>query len=132
MSYSNNPNSILAGTGISITPTSGTGSNTITISATGTQTLSVRNVTETPVAVTDSDDVIVVEVDPAEDVTINLPVGTLGRVFNIKDGLGNASVPNPITIVPDSGTIDGDIDAVINTPYGSLTLIYNGTQWLIL
>ena len=92
----------------------------------------MRNATETPVEVTNDDDVVVIQVDPAEDVTVNLPAGVLGRVFNIKDGLGYASVSDPITIVPDSGTIDGDTDAVINAPYGSLTLIYNGTEWLIL
>ena len=100
MSYANNPLSILAGTGISITPTSGAGANQITISATGTQTLTVRNATATPVNITNADDVISVQVTPAAVVTVNLPAGVTGRVFNIKDGLGLASIVNPITITP--------------------------------
>lgn len=132
MSYSNNPTSILAGTGISITPTTGTGSNQITISATGTQTLSVRVATTTPVTVTNADDVVSIQDATLEPVTVNLPAGVTGRVFNIKDGLGNASILNPITIVPAAGTIDGAAAAIINIPYGALTLVYSGTEWLIL
>ena len=36
-----------------------------------------------------------------------------------------------IVITPTTGTIDGVANATINTPYGSLTLIYDGVQWLI-
>lgn len=132
MSYSNNPTSILAGTGISISPTSGTGANTITISATGTQTLAVRIATATPVTVTDADDVISIEVTPQAPVAVSLPAGTTGRVFNIKDGLGLANNPNPITITPAAGTIDGAATAVINAPYGSLTLVYSGVEWKVI
>ena len=42
MSYTNNPTSILAGAGITVTPTTGTGANTITIAASGVQSLAVR------------------------------------------------------------------------------------------
>lgn len=132
MSYTNNPTSIVAGTGISITPTVGTGANQITISATGTQTLAVTVATTTPFNVLNTDDVISVEVTPAAAVAINLPVGVTGRVFNIKDGLGLAAVATPITITPAAGTIDGAATATINVPYGSLQLVYSGTEWKIL
>lgn len=133
MSYSNNPTSIKAGTGISITPTTGTGSNQITISATGTQTLQVRTATATPVTVTNTDDVISVEVSPAAPVTVDLPAGITGRVFNVKDGLGLASILNPITITPAGiETIDGSATATINAPYGSLEFVFSGTEWKIL
>ncbi len=132
MSYSNNPTSILAGTGISITPTSGTGSNTITISATGVQTLAVRVAVATPIAVVNTDDVISVEVPGPVAVAVNLPAGVTGRVFNIKDGLGLASPATPITITPAAGTIDGAATATIDAPYGSLTLVYSGVEWKVL
>lgn len=132
MSYSNNPSSILAGTGISVTPSTGTGSNQITISATGTQVLAVRSATATPVTVTNADDVVSIEVTPAAPVAVNLPAGVTGRVFNIKDSLGNASILNPITITPAAGNIDGAATATITAPFGSLTLVYSGTEWLIL
>lgn len=132
MSYSNNSLSIAAGTGISVTPTTATGSTTITISATGVQTLVVRNAVATPIVITDADDVVSVQVPGPVAVAVTLPAGVLGRVFNIKDGLGLAAPATPITITPAAGTIDGAATATIDAPYGSLTLVYNGTQWLIL
>lgn len=132
MSYTNNPLSILAGTGIVVTPTTGTGARSVTISTSGAQTLAVTIAAATPFAVLNTDDVVSVEVTPAVPVAINLPVGVLGTVFNIKDGLGLASVANPITITPAAGTIDGAATAVINVPYGSLQLVYSGVEWKIL
>lgn len=132
MSYTNNPSSIIAGTGISITPSSGTGAEQVTIAALGTQLVTTRIATATPVTVTNTDDVVSVQVTPAAAVTVNLPAGVNGRVFNIKDGLGNATILTPITITPASGTIDGAPNAVINTPFGALTLVYDGVQWLII
>jgi hypothetical protein len=49
----------------------------------------------------------------------------------IKDGKGDAATNN-ITVTPAAGTIDGSSTAVINTNYGSMQLIYNGTQWNII
>ena len=132
MSYSNNPTSILAGTGITITPTTGTGSNTITVSASGTAVLAVRIALLTPIAVLPADDVISVQVPGPVAVAVTLPVGVLGASFTIKDGLGLASPATPITITPTAGTIDGAPTAVINAPFGSLTFVYDGVQWLII
>lgn len=132
MSYTNNPTSILAGTGIVVTPTLGTGANVVTISSSGTQILNVAIATTTPFNVLSTDDVVSVEVTPAVPVIVNLPLGVIGQVFNIKDGLGNASIANPITITPAAGTVDGSAAAVINAPYGSLTLVYSGVEWKIL
>lgn len=133
MSYANNPTSILAGTGITVSPTTGTGANTITISASGLVTLAIRNAVATPVVVSAAtDDVISVQVPGPVAVAVTLPVGVLGQSFTIKDGLGLASPVTPITITPTAGTIDGAATAVINVPFGSLTVVYNGTQWLIL
>jgi hypothetical protein len=61
MSYTNNPTSIIAGTGIVVTPITGTGANSVTISASGTQTVSVRNAIVTPVVVNGGDDVVSVK-----------------------------------------------------------------------
>jgi len=132
MSYSNNPRSILAGTGITITPTTGTGSNTITVSASGTAALAVRIALLTPIAVLPADDVISVQVPGPVAVAVTLPVGVLGASFTIKDGLGLASPATSITITPTAGTIDGAATAVINAPFGSLTFVYDGVQWLII
>ena len=133
MSYSNNPTSILAGSGITITPTTGTGSNTITVSASGGGFADIRTAVATPITVVAAtDNVIDVAVPGPVAVAVTLPAGVLGQQFTIKDGLGLASPATPITITPAVGTIDGAATAVINAPYGSLTLVYNGTQWLII
>jgi hypothetical protein len=133
MSYSNNPTSILAGTGITVTPTSGTGANTVTIAATGTTSLAIRIATTTPITVNGTtDDVISVQVPVQQPVAVTLPVGVLGAAFTIKDGLGLANNPNPITISPVAGTIDGAATATISAPYGALTFIYDGVEWLII
>ena len=65
-------------------------------------------------------------------VAVNLPAGTTGQLFYVKDGLGLAAPATPITITPAAGNIDGAATATIDAPYGSLTLVYSGTQWLIL
>jgi len=132
MSYTNNPTSIIAGTGIVVTPTTGTGANQITISASGTQVVAVRNAIVTPVVVNGGDDVVSVQVPGSVAVAVTLPAGTLGRQLTIKDGLGLATALLPITITTAAGTIDGATTATINTAYGSVTLVYNGTQWLII
>ena len=133
MSYINNPTSILAGTGIVVTPTTGTGANTITISSSGLASYAIRIATATPVTVDpDTDDVISVQVPGPVPVTVDLPAGVTGATFTIKDGLGLASITDPITVVPDSGDIDGAAEAVISAPYGALTFIYDGVQWLII
>lgn len=133
MSYTNNPTAILAGTGITVTPTTGTGANTITISTAGTEILGVRIAVATPVVVAAAtDEVVSIEVPGPVAVAVTLPAGVTGQVFYLKDGLGLAAPATPITITPTAGNIDGAATAVINAPYGALTLVYSGTQWLIL
>lgn len=134
MSYTNNPTSILAGAGITITPTTGTGANSITISSSGVIGLAVRVAVATPITVSaTTDEVISVQVPGPVPVAVNLPAGVLGQVFTIKDGLGLASNPNSITITPaGADTIDGAATATINSTYGSLTLVFDGTQWILI
>jgi hypothetical protein len=133
MSYTSNPRSILAGAGITVTPTTGTGAEVVTISTSGQVVLAIRNAVATPVTVVDAtDDVVSIQVPGPVAVAVTLPAGVLGHTFTIKDGLGLAAPATPITITPTAGTIDGAATAVINAPYGSLTFVYNGTQWLIL
>jgi len=133
MSYTNNPTSILAGAGITITPTTGTGANTITVAASGPQIIPVRIAVATPVTVVAAtDEVISVEVPGPVAVAVNLPAGVTGQVFYIKDGLGLAAPATPITITPTAGTIDGAATATINAPFGALTLVYSGVEWKLL
>jgi hypothetical protein len=54
-----------------------------------------------------------------------------GRTYRIKDISGAANTNN-ITITPASGTIDGAANYVINTNYGSIDMVYNGSEWSVL
>ena len=132
MSYTNNPKSILAGSGITVTPTVGTGANTITISASGPDILAVRIAVATPDTVLLTDEVVSYEVPGPVAVAVTLPAGVTGQVFYLKDGLGLAAPATPITITPTAGTIDGAATATIDAPYGALTVVYSGVEWKIL
>jgi hypothetical protein len=61
-------------------------------------------------------------------VTITLPAGTLGKVYVVKDSIGDANT-NPITVTTTGSTIDSLANYVMNTPWGSISLIYNGIEW---
>ena len=62
-------------------------------------------------------------------VTITLPTGILGTVYIVKDCSGDANTNN-ITIQGTGQLVDGSV-ATINVPYGSIQLIFNGTEWSI-
>jgi hypothetical protein len=73
---------------------------------------------------------IVVTANAVIPASVVLPVSPTGTVFIIKDGSGVANI-NPITVSEIATTIDGAASAIINSPYGNLTFIYNGTEWNI-
>lgn len=73
------------------------------------------------------DSVLIVNKGTGSATAVTLPAA--GGTFTIKDGKGDAATNN-ITI---SGVnIDGAASYVIRTNYGSVTLVYNGTQYNIL
>jgi hypothetical protein len=133
MSYTNNSLSIIGGAGVTVTPSTATGATTITIDTLGPEFLAVRTAITSPVTVSAAtDEVVSIEVPVPGPVIVSIPTGVIGQVFYIKDGLGLASPVNPITISPLASTVDGALTAVINAPYGSLTLVYVGTEWKLL
>lgn len=64
-------------------------------------------------------------------VTITLPAGTVGKVYVIKDAVGDANA-NPITVVTTGSSIDNLASYIMNTPWGSISLIYNGIEWNVI
>ena len=63
---------------------------------------------------------------------IVLPTNPLiGTVFIVKDVTGQATNADPI-LITDSNTYDGSATAEIRTNYGSLTFVFNGTEWNII
>jgi hypothetical protein len=63
-------------------------------------------------------------------VTITLPTGILGTVYMVKDCSGDANTNN-ITIQGTGGQLVDGSSATINSPYGSIQLIFNGSEWSI-
>jgi hypothetical protein len=97
----------------------------------GTQVRTNENLTNPTINLANSDPEFVALNSLNGTVTVNLPSSpNSGRVFSLKDSSGNASINN-ITIIPSSGTIDGQPSYVINSNYGGLNLVYNNNQWLI-
>lgn len=73
--------------------------------------------------------ILVINKTTPEASAVTLPASpTKGRIAVIKDGGGNASTYN-ITITPAAGNIDGAATYVISKSYGSVYLVYNGTEW---
>lgn len=63
---------------------------------------------------------------------VQLPQGTFGKKYIIKDETGSASPSTPITIQADSGqTIDGQSTMAIEVARASVTLVY-GVEWHII
>jgi len=74
-----------------------------------------------------TDFVIVVDTS-SNTVTVTLPSSpTSGQAYKIKDA-GNGYTNN-ITISGNGNNIDNGTTAIINTDYGALELVYDGTQW---
>ena len=63
-------------------------------------------------------------------VVITLPTGILGTVYIIKDCDGNASPATPIIVQGTAQNVDGGT-ATIDTSFGSISVIFNGTAWSI-
>jgi hypothetical protein len=109
--------------------TSGSGSTvTITGSIIG---YSITTPGSYPYTANPTDGIILVNTSSSAN-TINLPSSpTNGLPLYIKDNSGNAVTHN-ITLSPASGNIDGSASYVMNTNYGCATVVYSGTQWLVI
>lgn len=62
---------------------------------------------------------------------ITLPTATTGKVYVIKDSIGDASTNN-IIIEATGSTIDGMPSYVLNVDWSSVGLIYNGIEWNVI
>jgi len=116
--------SIQAGAGISVDASTGN----ITISSTGADLIAVRGTTNST-TLTDQDEYL--GVSSATAVTITLPTGVPGRVYTVKDELGQGSGKITIQPPPDI-TLDGKSSYVINVPYQSVSMVFRASGWWII
>ena len=83
-----------------------------------------------PYTTVPQDAVILVDTSSARTI-IPLASPTTGQRHVIKDSVGSAAANN-ITITPSGKNIDGSASSTINLNYGSVTIVYNGTEWSII
>lgn len=91
------------------------------VSASGVVTLSLT-----------TDYIVVINKTVGATTAVSLPHATaIGQTLIIKDGKGDANTNNiTITSIPaPTNNIDGAGNYVISNNYGSITLIWNGTEW---
>lgn len=83
-----------------------------------------------PYTTVSQDAVILVDTSSARTITpLASPLTGLRHI--IKDSVGSAAANN-ITVTPSGQNIDGAASYTINTNYGSITIVYSGTQWLVI
>lgn len=117
--------SIIAGTNITVS--GGTGA--VTISTTGAPLINTT-ITAGPAYLALATDTYI-GVNSILPVTITLPAGINGKTYTIKDELGVGS--GAITIVPNLiETIDSAINYVTVLPFGSVSIIFRGTNWNVI
>jgi len=110
--------------------TDGTHSKPLTIHLTMKATVVTSGASYSISATTDQ--IVIINKTSGSATALTLPASPVaGMVYRIKDGKGDAATNN-ITITPASGTIDGAANLIINSPYASCDLVYNGTEWNIL
>lgn len=80
---------------------------------------------------TDLNGYIIVNKSIAAATNANLPSSpTTGDVYTVKDGKGDTATNN-ITIIPAAGNIEGAANYVMATNYQATTVVYSGSEWLI-
>jgi hypothetical protein len=82
-----------------------------------------------PYTTTAQDAIIKVDTSSARTITPMASPAT-GQRHIIKDSVGSAAANN-ITVTPSGKNIDGAASSVININFGSITIVYDGSQWLI-
>lgn len=90
----------------------------------------VTAISSSPYVVLTTDVVILVDTVP---MTVTLPASPVdGQTFIIKDRTGNAIGANSVTISGNGNNIDGNPSEDIKSKFGSITIIFEGSDWSII
>ncbi len=123
----------IVGDGVIVDVVGNPGTNTLTISVTGSSsTLTYTAVSTSPYVVLSTDQFLGVDSTGGAR-TIQLPnAPTTGQVFYVIVVAGTADTNNiTVTTVGGVVTIDGSTSYVMNTEYSAISLVFNGTSYLI-
>lgn len=97
------------------------------------QKVGQRVASTSPVTVSSAGDcVVITDLSVAGAVTVNLPAGVNGQVFMIKDGKGDGATNNITINRAGADTIDGATTYVIDQNYGSVLIVFNGSNWSVI
>lgn len=83
-----------------------------------------------PYTTVPQDALILVDSSAARTIT-PLASPATGQMHIIKDNVGSAAANN-ITVTPSGKNIDGAASKIINVNFGSITIVFNGTQWNVI
>lgn len=128
-----NANINVVGSG-NVTVTGNPGTHTLTITTTGISTFNYTPVNVTPYTVLAIDAVLGIDTS-ALAITIKLPnaASQSGQTYYIKDAFGDAGTHNiTVTTVGGAVLIDSATSIILNTNFESITVLWNGTEYLIL
>jgi hypothetical protein len=89
--------------------------------------------TGTTYTVTAAETIVLVDSATGGAKTITLPLATTytGRIIVVKDAKGTAGTDNITVDGNGSETVDGTANVVINTNYGKVGLVSDGTKWSV-
>jgi hypothetical protein len=93
----------------------------------------VRTVTSSPDFPSDTDDCALLVDSTGGPITVTLPATPLNRTrFEIKDKFGTAGTNNITVNCAGIETIDGASDYILNSPYESISLVCDGSNWYLI
>jgi len=93
------------------------------------QVLKITNPGAYPYTTLTTDYIILVDSSVLRSI-VPLASPTTGTAYVIKDSVGTSGT-NPITVTPSGKNIDGAASYVLSSNYGSINIVYNGTEWNI-
>lgn len=110
----------------------GNSNNVTVVSISGGLKVNVTSVSHsTPTYAALSTDYIIATDSTAGIISINLPAApSKGQIYQIKDSTGQDAINN-VTIAGNGHNIDGSATFVMNVAYGSITVVFGTSTWMI-
>ena len=106
--------------------------SSLTMSGSTKRAIRIFTTATSSMTTTATDDIVIINKSAGSATTVNVYASpSLGQSLTVKDGRGDAGTNN-ITVTPFASNIDGASTFVINVNYGSIDIVWNGTNWSLL